>query len=160
LQYNVATPGKVLRNLDGIPYWVLEDHAQIAELVNDYVRKEWESDNRDRGKDPKDSRWIRSLPSRHWRLTTLALKEVKENPEIITIQNKETGYDFAERLETRKADLKREIEQYGAIIRPLILRGEDMQLMDGYCRFYTLRDFGVPRVYAYIGYQPPDSPGR
>ena len=141
----------VLRNLDGVTYWVLEDPAEIAELVNVNVRKEWESDNRARGKDPSESNWLRSLESRSWRLETLSMEGIRLSQEIMSIKNEETGYDFGVSLQKRKAELRREIEEFGAIIRPVILRGEDRQLMDGYCRVATLRDMGIPRTYAYVG---------
>ncbi len=142
---------KVLRNLDGITYCVLEDPAEIAELVDVNVRKEWESDNRTRGKDPNESNWLRSLASRRWRLETVSLQGIKLSQEIMNIKNEETGYDFGSSLGARKAELKREIDEFGAVIRPVILRGEDGQLMDGYCQYATLRDMGIPRVHAYIG---------
>jgi hypothetical protein len=44
-------PMKVLRNLDGITHWVPEDPAEMAELVNMNVRREWESWDCPGGKD-------------------------------------------------------------------------------------------------------------
>ncbi len=142
---------KVLRALDGISYWVLEDPVEIRELVNVSIRKEWESDDRHMGKDPKENQWLRSLASRSWRLETSPMEAVKLNQEIMSFKDDKTGYDFSESLQKRKTKLKREMEEYGAIIRPVILRGEDMQLMDGYCRFTTLSEMRVPRVLAYVG---------
>lgn len=142
---------KVLRDLDGITYWVLEDPSEIAELVNINTRKEWESDIRVRGKDPSESNWLRSLDSRRWQLDMLSLDGIKLSQEIMSIKNEETGYDFGKSLQERKVELQREIEEFGTVIRPVVVRGEDMQLMDGYCRYATLRGMGVPRVYAYLG---------
>jgi len=34
---------------------------------------------------------------------------------------------------------------------PLIVREEDMQLVDGYCRYATLKAVNVSRIYVYVG---------
>jgi hypothetical protein len=33
----------------------------------------------------------------------------------------------------------------------LVIRREDMQLVDGYCRYDTLRAMKVSKTYAYVG---------
>jgi hypothetical protein len=62
-----------------------------------------------------------------------------------------TGYDFEERLARRSHELRKVVETYGSVIWPVIVRSEDMLLVDGYCRFTTLRAMNVPRTYAYVG---------
>lgn len=70
---------------------MLEDQAEIAELVNVNVRKEWESDNHARGKVPNKSSWLRSLESRRWRLETLSMEGIKQSQEIVSIRNEAMG---------------------------------------------------------------------
>lgn len=60
-------------------------------------------------------------------------------------------YDFADSLAKRSDSLRREIETYSTVIWPLVVRAEDMQLMDGYCRYSTLKRMEVPQTYTYIG---------
>jgi hypothetical protein len=137
-----------IRALDGITYWVIEDANDIHDFMNKHLRQEWLGDAKDEGRQPEDDTWLRELSERKWRLEILELNTIKPNPyEFIP----RTGYNFEERLAQRSKELRRAIEKYGSIIWPLTVRGEDMQVMDGYCRFTALKAMNVPRVYAYVG---------
>lgn len=141
---------KVLRSLDGITYWVLEDQAEIAELVNVHIRREWESDIAEQ-KDHEGGVWLGTIQGRSWRLEVVEMSKIKLSMNIMNYSDEETGYNFRKRLEERKKVLRRDLERLGAVIRPLILRGEDMQLMDGYYRYHVFKDLGVMRAYVYLG---------
>ena len=137
-----------IRTLDGITYWVIESTEDIHDFINTQIRKEWTADARDEGRDPKEDPWLESLSSRKWRLEVLRVSEIKPNPyEFIP----KTGYNFEERLAKRSEQLRKAVETYGSVIWPVIVRHEDMQLVDGYCRHTTLRAIGIPRIYAYVG---------
>jgi len=137
-----------LRKLDGITYWVIEDPDEIHEFTNTQIRKEWTQDAKDEGRDPQDDAWLQALPKRKWRLEILELGGIKPNPyEFIP----GTGYNFEERLAKRSGRLRKAVQTYGSVIWPVVIRGEDMQLVDGYCRFTTLKAMNVPRIYAYVG---------
>jgi hypothetical protein len=73
------------------------------------------------------------------------------NSDIVNYVDAKTGYVFSESLARRRKELQESIEAYAGIIWPLIVRKEDMQLVDGYCRFETLRNIRVTRTYAYVG---------
>jgi hypothetical protein len=137
-----------LRKLDGITYWVIEDPDEIHEFINTQIRKEWTQDAKDEGRDPQDDAWLQALSKRKWRLEILELDDIKPNPyEFIPV----TGYNFEERLAKRGQRLREAVQTYGSVIWPVVIRGEDMQLVDGYCRFTTLEELNVPRIYAYVG---------
>ncbi len=137
-----------LRKLDGITYWVIEDPNEIHEFMNTQIRQEWIQDAKDEGRDPQDDTWLHALPQLKWRLEILELDNIKPNPcEFIP----RTGYNFEERLAKRGQQLREAVETYGSVIWPVVIRGEDMQLVDGYCRFATLKAMNVPRIYAYVG---------
>jgi hypothetical protein len=42
------------------------------------------------------------------------------------------------------------MEDYGTVIWPVIIGKEDAQILDGYCRYTTLREMRVSRIYAYV----------
>ena len=63
----------------------------------------------------------------------------------------ERGYVFSKSLEKRSAELRHSIELGGAVLSPLIIRNEDAQLVDGYCRYTTLKVMSVSRIYTYVG---------
>jgi len=137
-----------LRKLDGISYWVIEDPDEIHEFINTQIRKEWTQHAKDEGRDPQDDAWLQALSKRKWRLEILELGHIKPNPyEFIPA----TGYNFEERLAKRGQHLREAVVTYGSVIWPVVIRGEDMQLVDGYSRFTTLEALNVPRIYAYVG---------
>jgi len=137
-----------IRRLDGITYWVIDDPGDIYDFMNTQVRQEWVGDAKDEGRHPEDDTWLRELSKRKWFLEIIDLKSVKPNPyEFIP----RTGYSFEERLAQRSRELRRAVEDYGSVIWPVVVRGEDMQLVDGYCRYTTLKAMNVPRAFAYVG---------
>ena len=137
-----------LRRLDGVTYWVIEDPNEIHEFIDPQIRKEWTQDAKDEGRDPRDDAWLQALPQRKWCLEILELGAIKPNPyEFIP----ETGYNFEERLAKRSQQLREAVETYGLVIWPVVIRGEEMQLVDGYCRFTMLKAMNVQRIYAYVG---------
>jgi len=137
-----------IRRLDGVAYWVIDDPGDIYDFINTQLRQEWGADATDEGRHPEEDTWLQQLPKRTWRLEILDLKSIKPNPyEFIP----RSGYNFEERLAQRSKELRRGIEKYGATISPLTVRGEDMQLVDGYCRFTTLKAMNILRTYAYLG---------
>jgi hypothetical protein len=141
----------VLRKLDGVSYWVIEDQHEIFEYVDTVVRREWESDLKSEGKNPEENEWLRGLSSRKWHLEVVDMSTVKLNEELMHYSDSKTGYDFALRLQERKRELTREIKDFAKVILPVILRAEDNLLMDGYCRYATLKEMNLEKVYAYIG---------
>ena len=137
-----------IRKLDGITYWVIDDPAAIHDFMNNQLRQEWVGDAKDEGRRIEDDLWLRELPKREWRLEALELEAIRPDPYMFIPR---TGYNFEERLAQRSAQLRTAIENYGAIIWPITVRAEDMLLVDGYCRFTTLHDMKIPRIYTYLG---------
>ena len=141
---------KVLRVLEGIPYWVTEDPREISELVRNHVRKEWEADIAEQ-KDHEEGSWLGSLEKRRWRLAITKLRDIVLSDQILDYVNEATGYNFRKRLRERISLLDRDLDRFGAVIRPVIVRAEDSHLMDGYCRYHVLMKRGIKETYAYIG---------
>jgi hypothetical protein len=142
----------VLRRLHDVSYWVIDDPEELFDLVNVNIRREWESDAISEGKNPEESEWLRSLSARRWQLEIVDIDKIIPNQELMSYSDAKTGYNFAKRLQERSEGLRHEIEASGRIIPPVILRSEDNQLMDGYCRYSTLKNMGVKGIYAYVGY--------
>jgi len=61
------------------------------------------------------------------------------------------GYSFQESLVKRSRELRESIQMFAAVIWPLIVRKEDLVLMDGYCRYETLKTMNVSGTYTYVG---------
>lgn len=129
-----------IRRLEGVAYWVIEEPDDIGDFVRTSLRREWEADLRGEGKDPASDSWLAGLPGRRWALRVLGVEEIRT----------ESEYMNSARLAERRRELRRAIEVYGAVIWPVVVQGKGNLLVDGFCRFTTLRELGVPRVYAYV----------
>ena len=73
---------RVLRKLEGITYWVIEDPEEIRELVCDNIRKEWEADIAEQ-KDHEGGRWLASIRTRRWRVEAIEMTRIKLNPAVL-----------------------------------------------------------------------------
>lgn len=140
-----------LRRLQGITYWVIEDPAEIADFINTNIRKEWEADLRSVGRDPREDPWLQTLYRGKWRLEVVDADRIVLNPDIMNYVDTERGCSFQELLAKRRKELRSVVETYRVVIWPVILRGEDMLLADGYCRLSTLQEIGISQAYAYLG---------
>lgn len=137
-----------IRRLDGITYWVIDDPIDIYDFMNTQLRLEWIGDAADEGRRPEEDMWLKDLSKRKWQLEILDLNEINSNPYEFVPR---TGYNFEERLSQRAMVLRRAMEKYGSVIWPVTVRGEDLQLVDGFCRFTTLKEMDITRLYAYVG---------
>lgn len=144
----VNTP---IRRLNGITYWVIEDPEGIYDFINNEIRKELEEDARSEGREPQKDQRLKTLAKRKWSLDIIGIEQIKLNPKIINYVDLERDYIFSESLIKRSQELKEAIERYAVVIWPIIVTGEDCVLIDGYCRYTTLKMMNVKRIYAYIG---------
>lgn len=140
-----------VRRLDGITYWVIEDPEGIYDFINKEIRKEWEADARFEGREPKENTWLKSLSKRRWSLEIAEIDRIKLNPDIMNYVDDERGYNFSQELAKRSDELRRSIKEYSQVIWPVIVRKEGFMLVDGYCRYATLRMMNIQRTYAYVG---------
>jgi len=140
-----------IRRLVGISYWVIDDPDAIYDFINSEIRKEWEADARSEHRDPEDDPWLTTLARRKWHLEIMDMTRIKLDPDIMNYLDPERGYVFSKSLEKRSAELRYNMEAGAVVLSPLIIREEETQLVDGYCRYTTLKAMGVPRIYAYVG---------
>jgi hypothetical protein len=144
----MSTP---IRRLEGISYWVIDDPDAIHDFINSEVRREWEADALSEHRDPKDYPWLMTLARCRWRLEMMDITRIKLDPCVLNYVDPERGYVFSKSLERRSAELRHSIELGAVVLSPLIIRKEDTRLVDGYCRYTTLKAMGVSRIYTYVG---------
>lgn len=140
-----------IRRLEGITYWVIDDDEGIYDYISTEIRKEWEADARSEGRNPSEDPWLSTLSKRKWSLEAINMNEVKLNPDLTNYVDSERGYNFRESLKKRSRDLQHEIETYALVIWPVIIKMEDMLLVDGYCRYSALKAIKIREIYAYLG---------
>jgi len=143
-----ATP---IRRLQGITYWVIDNPEVISDFINTEVRQEWEADARSENRDPNNDPWLKALSKRKWHLEIMGMSQIKLNPEIMNYVDPDRNYVFSQSLDKRSSELLQSIKSGGVALPPLVVRKEDNQLVDGYCRYNTLKSMKVTRIYAYIG---------
>lgn len=130
---------------------MIEDPDGIHDFINTEVRKEWELDVRSLPGDPAGGDWLPTLRRRKWHLDVVQTHIVKLDDNTMNFVNTKTGYNFAEHLAKRRQQLRHAIENYGIVIWPVIIRKENMEVLDGYCRYTTLKEMKISRIYAYMG---------
>lgn len=140
-----------IRRLEGVSYWVIEDPQGIQDFINNELRREWEEDARSEQRDPKKDDWLKNLPQHRWSLETTDMNRIKLNPRIMKYIDAETGYIFQESLAKRSQELREAIEKFALVIWPLIVKKDDFLLVDGYCRYTTLKALNVSKTYAFVG---------
>ncbi len=123
----------------------------IYDFINAEVRKEWEEDVKGMPGDPASGVWLATLSRRIWRLETVRTEAIRLNDSVMNYVDRKSGYNFAERLAKRRRELRKGLELWGRVIWPIVVREEDMEVLDGYCRYTTLREIGVSKVFAYLG---------
>lgn len=143
-----------LRRLEGITYWLIDDPDGIYDFINTEVRKEWEFDVKAMPGDPASGVWLETLARRQWRLEIVRSEDVTLDESVMDYVDSNTGYNFAKRLAKRRQELRKAIELWSLVIWPIVIREDDMQVLDGYCRFTTLKEMKVSKVYAYLGRLP------
>lgn len=137
-----------MRNLQGVSYWIIEDPQSISDYINTNVRKEWELDVKEEGRNVDSDPWLKELSGRMWILKAARLNEIRLNPLVVNYRNSDKGYDFQAELSKRRALLRRSLE-FGSVIWPIIV-DEKMTLRDGYCRYTTLAEIGIPETYCFM----------
>ena len=140
-----------IRRLDGITYLVIADPEAIHDFINTEIRHEWEEDARSESRDPEEDLWLKTLPKREWTLEIVDMGRIRLNPAIMNLVDKEKGYVFREELANRTKELQESIRKFSLVIWPIIIKRENFELVDGYCRYTSLRAMNVSRTYAYVG---------
>jgi hypothetical protein len=130
---------------------VIENPEGIYDFINTEIRKEWTEDARSEHRNPEDDEWLKTLSQRKWSLEIAETERIRLNPNIVNYVDEKRGYVFLKSLTQRRRELEKEVRDFGVVIWPLVVRKEDLELVDGYCRYATLKAMNVKRVYVYAG---------
>ena len=57
----IKTTTQLLKRVEGITYWVIDDPKQIRKFINTNLRQEWKKDAETDGVDPGRDPWLRDL---------------------------------------------------------------------------------------------------
>ncbi|MCJ7455749.1 hypothetical protein MUP07_03270 [Candidatus Bathyarchaeota archaeon] len=92
-----------------------------------------------------------TLASRKWVLEILETDRIALKRSIVNYVDSQTRRSFMNDLPKRSRELRQTIQKFSAVIPPVIVKCEGLQLYDGYCRYAPLKDMKVSRLYAYVG---------
>ncbi|MEK6887415.1 MAG: hypothetical protein AABX14_00550 [Candidatus Aenigmatarchaeota archaeon] len=118
----------------GIKYKIL-DKSRIQKYVISIANKEWEKSDFEKYGNDLQLKFI---------LKKVDLSKIKPNKKLLKT------HEF-------KKDLGKRIKKVRGLIStdksipPLILRGKDLLIFDGYARFHVLRELGIKKCLAYVG---------
>ena len=102
--------------------------------------------------DPAGGAWLATLSKRNSPMEILKIDDISLDEEMMRYVDRKTGYNFRGTTCPKKAGPSEGPPGFrGRVIWPIIVRDEDMHVLDGYCRFTTLKEMGIQRVYAYVG---------
>ena len=122
-------------NLQGIEYVVLENPIDIETYVVATCEEEW---------DPEDFGNVGpDLYDQNWSLNEVSVKDISVHEQQLK------SPAFVEDV-TPRIDTQRKLYEHKVPIPPLILRGRDLLIFDGYARWHLFKELGVSKCLAYI----------
>lgn len=121
---------------------------KIKTFLMEYLKREWEIDHAEFPDQHWTLEWLDLLTRMKFTLETIRLEEIRLRQELMSYRN--DTYDFIVSLRER-VDEREESFLRGISLEPLVVNGDNMELMDGYTRYMVLKKYEQKNVYAYLG---------
>jgi hypothetical protein len=138
----------IYRKLENLVYNIIENEEDINPFLTKWLGREWRIDNKEHPDQAWGKEWLTQLPNLNFKLTIIDIEEIKPRKELMNY--KKGVYSFRDELKERVKEREESILR-GISIEPLVVRQSDMELMDGYTRYFVLKKLGKKKVYAYVG---------
>jgi len=138
----------IYRKLENFVYNIIENEEDIKPFLTKWLGREWRIDNKEHPDQAWTKEWLTQLPNLNFKLTIIDIEEIKPRKELMNY--KKGGHSFRDELKERVKEREESILR-GISIEPLVVRQSDMELMDGYTRYFVLKKLGKKKVYAYVG---------
>ena len=136
---NLEEPGRLkVVVLQGVRYRVMEEPSIKGRLFRALLA-EWgrEAFNEEL---PDMVRW-------NWKVETMRISDIKVWDELMR------DAAFVSELEER-IKMHKDLITQGEDIEPIVVRGRDMVIYDGYARLHALKQLGKDEILAYVGRDP------
>lgn len=133
--------------LGAFTYNVVRDPSTATEFLRFWLRREWETDHAEAPAEPWTWEWLSLLPRLTFRLSELPLAAVRPRPDLMSHEVGE--YSFLSDLRVRAAEREESVLR-GVSLEPLVVLEGTGELVDGYTRYWLLRQHGEPEVYTYL----------
>jgi len=122
--------------VQGVRYGVVKQ-LKIKNHLFAMLLSEW-------GKEAFNKEWYPEMDSWDWTVETLKVSEIKLWKPLLE------DLAFTSSLEERVKVQTNRILQ-GEVIEPVVVRGRDMVIYDGYARLHALKHLKKSKVLAYVG---------
>ena len=136
------------KKLGKFTYNVIENHNRITPYLLKWIIKEWKQDIEEFPDQPWSKEWIELVHTMEFSLVQLELEIIRLRQDLMEYDN--GSYNFSEHLKERATEMEESILR-GSSIKPLLVNGENMELMDGYTRYTILKKHKQKLVYVYLG---------
>jgi len=122
--------------LESIKYRVLDEPVEIERFVLATCEEEW---------DPEDfEEFGCDLYDQQWALEQVPVEKIQ------VLQHQLESAEFIADV-TPRIEQQRTLHRSGEAVPPLILRGSDYLIFDGYARWHLLKELGIKECLAYVG---------
>lgn len=122
------------RVLDGITYRLIPDN-DIRDYILEMADNEWDPEDFDMYGD--------ELHQSDWELQEITLDHIQPNAELLA--SKKFQQDLQPRIKNQF-----ELFKQGVSIPPLVLRGKDLLIFDGYARYHFLKQSGKTKTLGFV----------
>ena len=126
--------------LEGIHYFVLGDSADIERYVLATSQAEWDSEDFEQ--------YGQDLHDQVWHLAQVPVKSIR------VLQHQLDSAEFIADV-TPRIEQQRRLHCDGIAVPPLILRGHDHLIFDGYARWHLFSELGIRECLAYVSRSQP-----
>jgi hypothetical protein len=128
---------KQIKELEKVNYQILPAN-EVSEYIQNMAKEEW---------GPEDFElYGDDLNKSEWKLEEIELDKITMRADLLA--SEEFMKDVEPRIENQ---LK--IIPAGIAIPPLVLRGSDLLIFDGYARTNALKKLGKNKCFAYVGHR-------
>jgi len=136
------------KKLGNFTYHMITDANLINSHLRKWIGKEWKQDMEEFPDQPWSVEWMELLFQLNFQLVTIDIGTIILRSDLMEYKNE--SYNFVEELERRAEEMEESILR-GSSIEPLLVNGENMELMDGYTRYNVLKKHNEKLIYVYLG---------
>jgi len=135
------------KKLGKFTYHVITDKSKLKSFLLKWIGGEWEIDHKEFPDQSWTIEWLNLLPQYNFKLKKVDLETIQPRQDLMNY--KTDSYSFIEELNVRADEMEESILQ-GSSLGPLLVKKENMELMDGYTRYTILNKYQQKRVYVYL----------
>jgi hypothetical protein len=134
--------------LGNFTYNIIKDKKQVKLFLLKWIGEEWRVDHKEFPGQLWTLEWMSALKNMSFRLEIINLGKINLRKDLMSY--KKGGYSFKQELKERASE-REESMLRGVSIEPLLINGNNFELMDGYTRYTVLKKYGEKEAYAYVG---------